>query len=95
MAVPLTKPYKSTRLRWQTGPVRETDPVDFRRSRTIVPVLEVLPEAGSTNDVLSSRAGDLPDLAVLVTENQTGGRGRLGRPERKPCREPGTGSRCP
>jgi BirA family biotin operon repressor/biotin-[acetyl-CoA-carboxylase] ligase len=79
MAVPLTKPYKSTGLRWQTGPVRETDPVDFRRSRTIVPVLEVLPEAGSTNDVLSARAGDLPDLTVVITGNQTGGRGRLGR----------------
>jgi BirA family biotin operon repressor/biotin-[acetyl-CoA-carboxylase] ligase len=53
--------------------------VEFRRSRAIVPVLEVLPEAGSTNDVLRERAGDLPDLAVLVTDNQTGGRGRLGR----------------
>lgn len=53
--------------------------MDFRRSRALVPVLEVLPEAGSTNDVLTARAGDLPDLAVLVTANQTGGRGRLGR----------------
>ncbi|WP_285113908.1 biotin--[acetyl-CoA-carboxylase] ligase [Leifsonia sp. fls2-241-R2A-40a] len=53
--------------------------MDFRRSRALVPVLEVLPEAGSTNDVLSARAGDLPDLSVLVTDNQTGGRGRLGR----------------
>lgn len=79
MGVPLTKPYKSAPSGWQTGPVQETDPVDFRRSRAIVPVLEVLPEAGSTNDVLSARAGDLPDLAVLVTDNQTGGRGRLGR----------------
>jgi len=59
--------------------VRETGRVEFRRSRSIVPVLEVLPEAGSTNDVLSARAGGLPDLAVLVTANQTGGRGRLGR----------------
>ncbi|MGH1547817.1 biotin--[acetyl-CoA-carboxylase] ligase [Leifsonia poae] len=53
--------------------------MEFRRSRAIVPVLEVLPEAGSTNDVLRQRAGGLPDLAVLVTDNQTGGRGRLGR----------------
>jgi BirA family biotin operon repressor/biotin-[acetyl-CoA-carboxylase] ligase len=59
--------------------VRETGHVEFRRSRSIVPVLEVLPEAGSTNDVLTARAGDLPDLSVLVTDNQTGGRGRLGR----------------
>jgi BirA family transcriptional regulator, biotin operon repressor / biotin---[acetyl-CoA-carboxylase] ligase len=59
--------------------VRDTGAMDFPRSRTVVPVLEVLPEAGSTNDVLSSRAGDLPDLAVVVTGNQTGGRGRLGR----------------
>lgn len=79
MAAPLTKPYKSAAQPWRTGPVRETGTVDFQRSRSLVPVLEVLPEAGSTNDVLSSRAGDLPDLAVLVTENQTGGRGRLGR----------------
>lgn len=59
--------------------MRETVRVEFRRSRAIVPVLEFLPEAGSTNDVLSARAADLPDLAVLVTDNQTGGRGRLGR----------------
>lgn len=59
--------------------MRETVRVEFRRSRAIVPVLEVLPEAGSTNDVLGARAGDLPDLSVLVTANQTGGRGRLGR----------------
>ncbi|MFE4469931.1 biotin--[acetyl-CoA-carboxylase] ligase [Leifsonia sp. NPDC056824] len=53
--------------------------MSFRRSRAVVPVLEVLPEAASTNDVLQARAGDLPDLAVVVTDNQTGGRGRLGR----------------
>lgn len=53
--------------------------MSFRRSRAVVPVLEVLSEAGSTNDVLRERAGDLPDLAVIVTDNQTGGRGRLGR----------------
>ena len=53
--------------------------MNFRRSRAVVPVLEVLPEAASTNDVLQARAGDLPDLAVVVTDNQTGGRGRLGR----------------
>jgi len=77
--MPLTKSYKSARPLWGTEPVRQTGRVEFRRSRAIVPVLEVLPEAGSTNDVLRERAGDLPDLAVLVTDNQTGGRGRLGR----------------
>lgn len=59
--------------------MNDTTAADFPRSRAIVPVLEVLPEAGSTNDVLSARAGDLPDLSVVVTRNQTGGRGRLGR----------------
>jgi BirA family biotin operon repressor/biotin-[acetyl-CoA-carboxylase] ligase len=53
--------------------------MSFPRSRAVVPVLEVLDEAASTNDVLQARAGDLPDLAVVVTDNQTGGRGRLGR----------------
>lgn len=53
--------------------------MSFRRSRAVVPVLEVLETAGSTNDVLRSRAAELPDLAVLVTDNQTDGRGRLGR----------------
>lgn len=74
----LRDPYKSHAsplavASWQTGAM------DFRRSRVIVPVLEVLAEAGSTNDVLRERAGDLPDLSVVVTDNQTGGRGRLGR----------------
>lgn len=53
--------------------------MELRRSRTVVPVLEELPEAVSTNDVLVARAAELPDLAVVVTDNQTGGRGRLGR----------------
>jgi BirA family biotin operon repressor/biotin-[acetyl-CoA-carboxylase] ligase len=59
--------------------VNDTIGADFPRTRTIVPVLEVLPEARSTNDVLSARSGDLPDLSAVVTLNQTGGRGRLGR----------------
>jgi BirA family biotin operon repressor/biotin-[acetyl-CoA-carboxylase] ligase len=66
-------PYKKSGGRWQTVAM------EFRRSRTVVPVLEYLEEAGSTNDVLVGRASDLPDLSVLVTANQTGGRGRLGR----------------
>ena len=48
-------------------------------SATLSPSLDVLAEAGSTNDVLVARAADLPDLAVVVTANQTAGRGRLGR----------------
>jgi BirA family biotin operon repressor/biotin-[acetyl-CoA-carboxylase] ligase len=51
-------------------------------SRACVPVLEWLDEAGSTNDELVARSADLerwPDLSVVVTDDQTGGRGRLGR----------------
>ncbi|WP_226656234.1 biotin--[acetyl-CoA-carboxylase] ligase [Leifsonia sp. LS1] len=59
--------------------MQQSDPHAFRRSRAVVPVLEVLDEAGSTNDVLTARAATLPDLSVIVTGNQTGGRGRLGR----------------
>ncbi len=48
------------------------------------PRLEILEECGSTNTELVGRAAggtplDWPDLSVLVTDNQTGGRGRLGR----------------
>jgi len=48
-------------------------------SSAIASSLLVLPEAGSTNDELRGRAAELPDLAVVVTDNQTAGRGRLGR----------------
>lgn len=48
-------------------------------SIAIASSLDLLPEAGSTNDELRSRADGLPDLAVIVTGNQTAGRGRLGR----------------
>jgi BirA family biotin operon repressor/biotin-[acetyl-CoA-carboxylase] ligase len=43
--------------------------------------LTVLPETGSTNDVLvaEASAGSLPDFSVVVTGSQTAGRGRLGR----------------
>lgn len=46
--------------------------------------LEVLPECGSTNTELVSRASGAdgeswPDFSVVVTDNQTDGRGRLGR----------------
>ena len=50
-------------------------------SSAIAAQLDVLPQAGSTNDELVARAsgGDLPHLSVLATTNQTAGRGRLGR----------------
>ncbi|MET4583534.1 BirA family biotin operon repressor/biotin-[acetyl-CoA-carboxylase] ligase [Conyzicola nivalis] len=43
--------------------------------------LRVLPETGSTNDVLvaEASAGPVADFSVVVTGNQTAGRGRLGR----------------
>lgn len=41
--------------------------------------LDVLPSVGSTNSDLAERAGDLPEGAVLVAEEQTAGRGRLDR----------------
>ena len=41
--------------------------------------LDVLSEAGSTNDVLVAEAAELGDFSVVVTGNQTAGRGRLGR----------------
>ncbi|MFZ2964039.1 MAG: biotin--[acetyl-CoA-carboxylase] ligase [Rhodoglobus sp.] len=55
--------------------------MDLRRSRVIAPHLEVLDEADSTNAELAARAaaGALADFAVLLTTNQTAGRGRLGR----------------
>lgn len=58
--------------------------MDFPLSRAAASVLEFLPEAGSTNDELVRRASgadadEWPDLAVVATDNQTSGRGRLGR----------------
>ncbi|WP_382307514.1 biotin--[acetyl-CoA-carboxylase] ligase [Herbiconiux sp. UC225_62] len=53
-------------------------------SRAVVPRLEWMPQAGSTNDVLvmaatGPSASEWPDLAVVATDNQVSGRGRLGR----------------
>lgn len=50
-------------------------------SRAIAPDLELVPEIGSTNAELAARAsrGAQPNFAVLVTTDQTAGRGRLGR----------------
>src|SRR3954471_3309886 len=52
-------------------------------SRAVAPRLEWMPQAGSTNDVLvmaatGPSAAEWPDLAVVVTDNQVNGRGRLG-----------------
>ena len=49
------------------------------QTAALVPTLVALAEAGSTNDELVARAGGLPDFSVVVTDNQTAGRGRLGR----------------
>lgn len=51
------------------------------RSRALEPALEWLTETGSTNAVLAERAGrgEAADFAVIATDSQTAGRGRLGR----------------
>jgi BirA family biotin operon repressor/biotin-[acetyl-CoA-carboxylase] ligase len=58
--------------------------MDLPRSTVLVPRLEVLETAGSTNAELVERASGAdaaswPDLSVIVTDHQTAGRGRLGR----------------
>jgi BirA family biotin operon repressor/biotin-[acetyl-CoA-carboxylase] ligase len=58
--------------------------MEFPISSGIGARFEYLDEAGSTNDVLVTRATGAgaeawPDLSVIVTDNQTSGRGRLGR----------------
>ncbi len=56
----------------------------FAQSAALSPRFEALVETGSTNDEMVARAtttdgAPWPDLAVVVTDNQTRGRGRLGR----------------
>lgn len=57
--------------------------MEFSLSRTEVSRFEYRSEATSTNDVLKEQAtadaAAWPDLSVIVTDNQTQGRGRLGR----------------
>jgi BirA family biotin operon repressor/biotin-[acetyl-CoA-carboxylase] ligase len=55
--------------------------MDLPLSTAVAARLTVLREAGSTNDVLvaEASAGHPPDFSVVVTSNQTAGRGRLGR----------------
>jgi BirA family biotin operon repressor/biotin-[acetyl-CoA-carboxylase] ligase len=55
--------------------------MDFPASRAAAREFVALAEVGSTNDALRDRAmaGNLPDFSVVVTLNQTAGRGRLDR----------------
>lgn len=57
--------------------------MELPRSSALVARLEVLPETGSTNSDLvrsaTAEPGAWPAPAVLVTDHQTAGRGRLGR----------------
>ncbi|GAA1819227.1 biotin--[acetyl-CoA-carboxylase] ligase [Agromyces neolithicus] len=58
--------------------------MEWQRSRAAVPRFEFLAEAGSTNDELRDAASGAdaaawPHGSVIVTDNQTHGRGRLGR----------------
>ncbi|MFE5797010.1 biotin--[acetyl-CoA-carboxylase] ligase [Streptomyces sp. NPDC056503] len=48
--------------------------------------LDVVASTGSTNSDLAARAGELPEGAVLVAEEQTSGRGRLDRSWSAPAR---------
>lgn len=48
-------------------------------SRAVAPDLEWRASCPSTNSELVRRAAELPDLAVLATDDQTAGRGRLDR----------------
>ncbi len=48
-------------------------------SRALAPTLEWRASCPSTNSELVARAAELPDLAVLATDTQTAGRGRLDR----------------
>jgi BirA family biotin operon repressor/biotin-[acetyl-CoA-carboxylase] ligase len=58
--------------------------MDLPLSRALVPRLEWMPRAGSTNEVLvraasGPSAADWPAFAVVATDDQVSGRGRLGR----------------
>ncbi|MRG60534.1 biotin--[acetyl-CoA-carboxylase] ligase [Agromyces sp. CFH 90414] len=58
--------------------------MEWERSAEVVPRLEFLEQAGSTNDELrraieTAEAADWPHGSVIFTDDQTAGRGRLGR----------------
>ncbi|MFK4761379.1 biotin--[acetyl-CoA-carboxylase] ligase [Microbacterium sp. ZW T5_45] len=48
-------------------------------TRTVSPHVDVRERTGSTNADLRALAGDLPHLAIVLTDDQTAGRGRLDR----------------
>jgi BirA family biotin operon repressor/biotin-[acetyl-CoA-carboxylase] ligase len=48
-------------------------------SEALAPELLILDSCGSTNTEMVARAAGFPDFSVLVTGEQTAGRGRLGR----------------
>src|SRR5690606_34634466 len=56
--------------------------MDFSRASSVASRLEAVEESASTNAALRALAGDAeawPHLSVLLTDNQTAGRGRLDR----------------
>jgi BirA family transcriptional regulator, biotin operon repressor / biotin---[acetyl-CoA-carboxylase] ligase len=55
--------------------------VELPRTNAQTPLLRVLEQAGSTNDVMAElyAQGGEPQLSTVLTLDQTGGRGRLGR----------------
>lgn len=55
------------------------DRQDFPLTRALPVDLTVLAEVGSTNAYLASHPGDLTAFRLVVTDNQTTGRGRQGR----------------
>ena len=57
--------------------VAPSDSMPF--SRALAPALDWRAACASTNSELVARAADAPDLAVLATDTQTAGRGRLDR----------------
>lgn len=61
---------------WQDFPLTQALPVQ----------LTVLSEVGSTNAYLAAQPGDLSTFRVVVTDNQTAGRGRQGRTWSSPAR---------
>ncbi|MGV8884459.1 MAG: biotin--[acetyl-CoA-carboxylase] ligase [Microbacteriaceae bacterium] len=60
--------------------------MELPRTAAIASHLDILSVSASTNDELVAAAAGLPDLAVVVTDNQTNGRGRLGRQWIAPAR---------
>jgi len=62
--------------------------MDFSHVETVASRLEVLPESASTNAALRALSADAdawPHLSVVLTDNQTAGRGRLDRTWQTPA----------